>query len=88
MQKTIAFHHDKDIDMLKLDFTSPNLANKCLYKNTDAKVNPFSEGDKDLQEKTRDDVAGCLSVMFTRKAVVDETFFSKINKLLQITCWG
>ena len=33
----IAFYHDKDIDMLKLGCTLPNLANICLHKSTDAK---------------------------------------------------
>ena len=36
MQKMIAFYHDKDIDMLKLGCTLPNLANICLHKSTDA----------------------------------------------------
>ena len=48
MQKMIAFCHDKDIDMLKLGCTLPNLANICLRKSTDAKFYPFTEGDKDL----------------------------------------
>ena len=51
LQKTIAFYHDKDIDMLKLGCTLPNLANLCLHKSTDAKFYPFTEADKDLLEK-------------------------------------
>ena len=43
MQKMIAFYHDKDIDMLKLGCTLPNLANLCLHKSTDAKLYPFTE---------------------------------------------
>ena len=74
MQKMIAFYHDKDIDMLKLGCTSPNLANLCLHKSTDAKFYPFTEGDKDLLEKIREDVVGGPSIVFTRKAVVDGTF--------------
>ena len=50
-QKVIAFHHAKDIDMLKLGCTLPNIANICLHKNTDAKFYPFTEGDKDLLKK-------------------------------------
>ena len=75
MQKTIAFYHDKDIDMLELDCTSPNLANICLHKSTDAKFYPFAEGNKDLLEKIREDVVGGPSIVFTRKAVVDENLF-------------
>ena len=51
LQKLIAFYHDKDIDMLKLGCTLPNLANSCLHKSTDAKVYPLTEGDRDLLEK-------------------------------------
>ena len=43
MQKIIAFYHDKDIAMLKLGSTLPNLANICLHKSTDAKIYPFTE---------------------------------------------
>ena len=73
MQKMIAFYHDKDIDMLMLGCTLPNLANICLQKSTDAKFYPFTEGDKDLLEKIREDVVGGPSIVFTRKALV-ETF--------------
>ena len=77
MQKMIAFHHDKDIDMLNLGCTLPNLANVCLHKFTDAKFYPFTEGDKDLLEKVRKDVGGGPTIVFTRKAVADETFIRK-----------
>ena len=76
MQKRIAFYHDKDINMLKLGCTLPNLANICLHKSTDAKIYPFTEGDKDLLQRIRD-VVGGPSIVFTGKAVVDETFIRK-----------
>ena len=50
------------------------MANICLHKSTDAKLYPFTEGDKDLLEKVREDVVGGPSMVFTRKAVVDPTF--------------
>ena len=81
MQKMIAFYHDKDIDMLKLGCTLPNLANICLHKSTDAKFYPFTEGDKELLEKIREDVVGGPSIVFTRKAVVDESFIQKSTNL-------
>ena len=56
MQRMIAFYHDKDIDMLKLGCTLPNLANICLHKSTDGKFYTFSERDKDLLEKLREHV--------------------------------
>ena len=48
MQKKIAFHHHKDIDILKFGCTLPNLANICLHKSTDANFYPFTEGVKKL----------------------------------------
>ena len=77
MPKLTAFYHDKDIDMLKLGCILPNLANICLHKSTDAKIYPFTEGDKDLLEKNRKDIVGGPSIVFTCKAVVDETFIRK-----------
>ena len=58
MLEMIAFYHDKNIDMLKLGCTLPNLANICLHKSTDAKFYPSTEADKDLLEKIREDVVG------------------------------
>ena len=81
MQKMIAFYHDKDIDMLKHGCTLPNLANICLHKSTDAKFYPFTEGNKDLLEKIREDVVGGPCIVFTRKAVVDGTFIQKSTNI-------
>ena len=83
MQKMIAFDHIKDIDMLKLGCTLPNLANKNLHKSTDAKTYPFTEGKNDLLAKNwnRKDFDGGLSFVFTRKAIVDETFIRKSTNI-------
>ena len=80
-QKLLAFYHDKNIDVLNLGCTLPNLANICLHKSTEAKFYPFTEGDKDLLEKNRQDVVGGPSIVFTRKAVVDETFIRKSTNI-------
>ena len=64
MQKMIGFYHDKDIDMLKLGCTLPNLANFCQHKSTDAKFYPFTEGRRNLLEKIREDVVGGISIVF------------------------
>ena len=77
MQKMIAFYHDKTINMLKLGCIVPNLANICLRKSTYAKFYAFMEGDEDFLEKTRGGVVGGTFIVFTRKAVVDETFIRK-----------
>ena len=81
MQKMIEFYHQKEIDMLKLGCTLRNLANICLHKSTDSKFYPFTESDKDLLEKIREDMVGGPSIVFIRKAVVDQTFFRKSTNL-------
>ena len=89
MQKLIAFRHDKHIDMIKLGFTLPNLANICLHISTEAKFYPFTEKDKNLLAKDPKDVVGDPSIVFTRKAVVFEAFFGSLqtyaNLLLGLT---
>ena len=67
--------------MLKLGCTLPKLANFRLHKSTDSKFYPFTESDKDLLEKIREDMVGGPSIIFTRKAVVDETFIRKSTNL-------
>ena len=64
-------------DRLKLGCTLPNLAKICLHKSTDWKFCPFTESGKDLLEKILEDMVGGHSIVFTRKAVVDETFIRK-----------
>ena len=81
MQKMIEFYHNKGIDMLKLGCTLPNLAKICLHKSTDSKLYPFTESDKELLEKIREDMVGGPSIVFTLKAVVDETFIRKSSIL-------
>ena len=63
--------------MLKLGCTLPDLAIICLHKSTDAKFYPFTEGDENLLEKIREVVVGGPTIVFTRSAVVDETFIRK-----------
>ena len=77
MQKMSEFYHQKEIETLKLGCTLPNLAKICLHKSKDSKFYPFTQSDKDLLEKIREDMVGSPSIVFTRKAVVDETFIRK-----------
>ena len=81
MQKMIEFYHNKGIDTLELGCTIPNLANICLHKSTESKIHRFTESDKDMLEKIREDMVGGPSIVFTRKAVVDETFNRKSSIL-------
>ena len=87
MQKTIAFHHDKDIDMLKLSCTLLNLANFCLHKSADPKLYAFTERDKEFLEKNREDFVGGPFIVFTSKAVVDETFIRKSANICKSNIW-
>ena len=80
------FYHNKGIDMLKLGCTLPNLANICLHKSTNSKFYPFVEANKDLHDKIRKDMTGGPSIVFTRKAIVDQTYIRKTEKPLQINC--
>ena len=77
MQKMMEFYHNKGIDMLKLGNTFLNLANICLHKSTNQKIFPSVEIDKNLHDKIREDMTGGPSIVFTRKAVVDQTYISK-----------
>ena len=74
VEKMLAFYQKKEIDMLKLGCTLPNLANFCLHKSTSAKFYPFTETDNDLLQEVREDMVGRPSIAFTPKAVVYETF--------------
>ena len=81
MQKMVAFYHKKGIEMLKPGCTLPNLANICLHKSTSAMFYPFTETDKDLLQKIREDMVGGPSIVFTRKTVVDETFIQNSRNI-------
>ena len=81
MQKMMESYHNKGIDMLKLGCSLPNLANICLHKSTNHKFFPFVEADKDLHDKIREDMTGGQYIVFTRKAVVDQTFIRNSENL-------
>ena len=81
MQKMMEFYHNKGIDMLKLGCTLPNLANIWLHKSTNNKFYAFVEADKDLHDKIREDMTGGPSIVFTRKAVVDQTYIRNTEKI-------
>ena len=75
MQKMIALYQDKDIDMVKLDCTLPNLANICLHKSIDAKFYPFKVGETDLLEKIREDLVGGPFTVFNGKQMLMKLLF-------------
>ena len=82
MQKMLAFHHKKGIDQLMLWCTLRNLPNLCLHKSTSAECYPFTETDNDLLQTFREDAVGGPSIIFRRKAVVDETFIRNSTKFV------
>ena len=87
LQKMLAFYHKNVIDMLKLGCTLPNLANLCLHKSNSAKFYYSTETDKDLLQKIREIMVGGSSIVFIRKAVVDETFIRNSGKICKsIVC--
>ena len=87
MQKVLTFYHKKEIERLKLGCTLPNLANNCFHKSTLAKFYAFAETDKDFLRKLLQDMVGVPSFVFTRKAVVDESFI-RISKNFCISIVG
>ena len=60
--------------MLKLGCRLPNLAIICFHQSTSATFYPITGTDKNLLQKIREDLVGGHSIVFTRKAVVGETF--------------
>ena len=73
MTKMIQFYHSKHIDMLKLGYTLPNLANRILHSSADAAFFPFCEQDKKYDNSIRKWLTGGPSIIFTRYAKVSET---------------
>ena len=81
MQNMVDFYHYKGIDMLKLGFALTNFANLCLHKSTTANFHPFPGSDKNLLQRTRQDMVYEPIIVFTRKTVVSETFFRDSTNL-------
>ena len=81
LPKMIGFYHNKDIDTLKLGCTLQTWPTFAYTNLVIAKFYPFTGGDKDLLEKIREDGVGGPSVVFTRKAVVDETLIRNSAKI-------
>ena len=72
MKKVISFYHSRQVDMLKLGYTLPNLANRFLHLSTDAAFFPFCEKDKDYDNYIRKWLTGVPSIIFKRYAKVGE----------------
>ena len=84
MQKKMEFYHNKGIDILKLGCTLPNLAN-IYFHNSKKKNFLFNESDKDLHDKIRKDMTGGPSIVFTRRAIIDQTYIRKSQRICKST---
>ena len=85
-QKKIAFYYDKDIKILKLRYTLPNLANICPQKSAYAKFYAFTEKDEKLLEKHQEKIVGGPSINLHARQLLMKLFL-KTNKTIQICCW-
>ena len=74
LQKVVGFFHNKGIDMLNVACTLPNLAKIYLHQSSTAKFCPLTESDRDLLDELREDIVGGPAIVFTKLALVDETF--------------
>ena len=83
MQKMLVFYQKEGIELLKLGCTLPNMIKICLHKSTSAKFYPFTENDKDLLQTIREDIVGVASIVFTRKAVVDENLIMSSRNIFK-----
>ena len=70
LQKLMQFYHQKRIDMLKLGFTLPDLANRILHSSTSLKFFPFNQEDQRFDDYIREWLTGGPSIIFTRYAKV------------------
>ena len=73
MHKLIEFYLDGGIDILKLGCTQPNLGNICLHKSIGYMYYPIFSSDSDLLEELRETMIDGPSIVFTTKAVANET---------------
>ena len=73
MIKMTSFYHSRQVDMLNLGYTLPNLAIRFLHQSRDAAFFPFCEKDKEDDKYIGEWPTGEPSVIFTRHAKVGET---------------
>ena len=77
MQKFVEINHNKSIDMVKLAYTKPKLAKGRLDGAPGAEFHQLLESDKDSLSKVHEDIVEGPPIVFTRKAVVDDTHIRK-----------
>ena len=67
--------------MIKLGCVLRSMAKTRWQKTTDSNFYPFTETDKDLLEKRREDMVRGSFTVFTCKALVDESLIRKSMNL-------
>ena len=70
LQKMMQICHQKRIDMMKLGFTLPNLANRILHSSTSMKFFPFNQEDRSFDDYIREWLTGGPSIIFRRYAKI------------------
>ena len=85
-QNMVELYHNKGIDILKLGCTLLNLTNIFLQSPISAKIYPFMGSEKDELPEVREDTVGGPSIVFTSKAVANETHIRKSTKVCK--CWN
>ena len=69
--------------MIKLGWTLHNQANICLHSSNSTKFYPFTESDRSLLSKVRENMVRGPSILFTHETVVNETHIRKSIKLFK-----
>ena len=81
LQNMMQFHHQEGIDMLKLGFTSPNIANRIPHSSTSFRFFLFNQEDKSFDDYIRAWLTGGPSIIFT--LLYSDRVQSKITKTNQ-----
>ena len=66
LQKMLQFYHQKGIDMLKLGFTLPNLANRILRSSIPLEFFPFNQKVESLVDYIPEWLTGGPAIIFKR----------------------
>jgi very-short-patch-repair endonuclease len=83
MQKTMDFYHNKGIDMLKIAYTLPGLANRILHQSADVLISVFDERDKDLDDLVRSRIVGGPSIVFNRYDKVEHAYIRDTENVVK-----
>ena len=69
-QKLMQFYDQERIEILKLGFTLPNIANRILHSSTPLKFFAFKQEDKSFDDYIHEWLTGVQSIIVTSNAKV------------------